>query len=294
VLAQEKADLFISPDGYCSLRAKTPTLLVTHDLAYCHYPEHISRLNLAYMRWFMPRFSRRAERIATVSDFSKRDIALQHGVPLDKIDVVYNGCDQRFVGVTAAQKEALTLQVTGGRPYLLYVGSIHPRKNLPALLRAYETFRETHPEVPLQLVLAGRMAWQTGEVGRTLAAMRYRNDVHLTGYVPDNELPTLIAGAFAVVYVSLFEGFGLPILEAQQAGTAVICSNTSSMPEVAGDAAVLVDPTNPAAIARGISQLWDEPGLREALLARGAANAARFSWDRSAAALWESALRTLR
>lgn len=294
VLKNVKADVFVSPSGYLSLRSPIKTLLVLHDLAYLHYPEGIPSLPLTYLRRMVPRFARRAERIVTVSDFCKKDIAAKLNVSPEKIGVVHNACDGRFRPLPPEAQAAVRERYTQGRPYFLYLGAIHPRKNLPRLLRAFDLFLDKNIGSPVQLLIAGRVAWGEADFRLALSQLRHKDAVRHLDYVPATDLPALLGAAQALVYPSIFEGFGMPILEAMQCHTAVMTSTTASMPEVAGDAALLVEPTDEQALAAGLERLWrDEPFSAE-LRRKGALQAARFSWDKSADVFWEEILQTVR
>jgi glycosyltransferase involved in cell wall biosynthesis len=281
------ADVFLSPSGHLSLRAKQKTLMVLHDLAYRHFPENIPAWPRAYYQRMVPRFAQRAERIATVSEFCKRDFVEKLGVPADKIGVVHNACDDRFRPLAEAEQAIVRQRFAGGEPYFLYVGAIHPRKNLPRLLRAFEQFLDSHGgNAGVRLLLAGRVAWGAEEFRAAMAGFRYPGALTHLDYVPSAELPRLIASARALVYPSLFEGFGMPVLEAMQCGTPVLTSTAASLPEVAGSAALLVEPTDTAAMAAALGRLWHEPALLDQLREKGLARAAEFSWDLSAKQLW--------
>jgi glycosyltransferase involved in cell wall biosynthesis len=180
------------------------------------------------------------------------------------------------------------------RPYLLSVGTIQPRKNLLRLIDAWAAYLSSSPATAAMLVIAGKPGWLTQQIERRAADLGIVDRVHYTGYVADGDLPALLSGAIAYLLPSLYEGFGLPVLEAQACGTPVLTSTTSSLPEVAGDAAVLVDPMDTAAIRDGIARLIEDAELREGLRARGLARVADRSWEHTARrtlAVLESALR---
>jgi glycosyltransferase involved in cell wall biosynthesis len=281
VLRRVRADVLLSPDGYCSLRAGTPTIMVTHDLAHRHYPTQIPRLVRAYYNYFVPRYLRRAERIVTVSEYTRQDIQRQYGIPAAKISVAGNGIREHFRPLTAEESTQVRQRYTDGEPYFFFLGAVHPRKNLSRLLAAYDQFR-SHTDSTVRLLIGGRMAWQTSDIRRAWEQARFRDDIHFLGYVPDEELPRLVGAARALTYVSLFEGFGVPVLEAMQCDTPVLTSNVSSLPEVAGEAALLVDPTDVDAIARGLEQLHTNEALRQQLIEKGRMQRQRYSWEQTA------------
>ena len=292
-LAGRGFDLFLSPDGHCSLSTETPTLTILHDIAYEHYPHYVPWLTMRYYRHFIPRFMRYSRRIATVSDYSKADIAQYYHIPLDKIDVVYNGIKSIFIPIEAAEKEKVKTKYTDGNPYLIFVGSIHPRKNLKHMLLAYDHHRRSIPDSRLRFVVAGAFGWQNSDLKGIIDSMEYRSDVIFLGRQPLDELACLIAGSFCLMYLSVFEGFGVPPLEAMQCGVPVITSPVSSLPEISGEGALYADPLDVAAISAAITSLWESPTLRKTLIEKGLIQASRFTWDRTARLLWDSCLRVL-
>lgn len=286
-----KPDVFYSPDGYCSLRAKVPTVLTIHDLAPLHFPEQVSGSARLFYQHYLGKYATRAEAITAVSNFTKHDITAVLGTPESKITPIFNGCRSSFMRENITVDTALNDQFSSGKPYFFYYGAIHPRKNIVHLLRAFDWYKsQTGSEV--KLILAGRMAWKTDEITRQAANSAYKNDIIFTGFLTEAALSSLLAGALALVYVSLFEGFGLPILEALHAEVPVICSNTSSMPEVAGKAALLVDPNNPVAIGEAMVKMAADPALRLSLVEIGREQRHQFDWDRAAETLLELIVQT--
>ncbi|MGB3548381.1 MAG: glycosyltransferase family 1 protein [Saprospiraceae bacterium] len=274
------AEVLLSPDGYLSLRSPVPTVLVAHDLAYLHYPRQVPPLVRRYYGYFVPRYLHRADQIITVSDYVKQDILAHYRLAPERISVACNGVKEEFRPLDEAEKTAVRAEFAGGREYFFYVGSIHPRKNLPRLLGAYARYRSGGGR-PVKLLIGGRFAWQTGEVAAAHAANPYREDIEFLGYVPADQLARLLGAARALTYVSLFEGFGVPLLEAMQAEVPIVTANVTSLPEVAGPAALLVDPTSEEAIAAALLRLDREPGLAEQLVAAGRAQRDKFSWERA-------------
>ena len=286
ILRKYKIDLFLSPDSYLSLSTKVPTCLVVHDLAFEHYPEHYVTSHRLYWRHYSPLFARKATRIATVSTYSKEDISKHYGIDQNKIDVVYNGAHDEYRILSLAEREEMKTQYADGCEYFVFAGAIHPRKNIVNLLKAFVAFKK-HQRTNMKLVIAGRPAWKYEEVDEMKAQMPFKDDVKWVGYMNVDELSKLIGGSYAMVYPSLFEGFGIPILEAFQCGVPAIVSNTSSMPEVAGDAALLVDPSDPADIADKMHLMYKDEHLRGKLIANAAEQVKKFDWDSSARKLWD-------
>lgn len=290
MLRKYKIDLFLSPDSFMSLSTRVPTCLVIHDLAFEHYPDHFVFSQRLYWRHYSPLFAKKASRIATVSTFSKDDITKHYGIAPDKIDVVYNGAHDEYKPLNFSEREAVKKQYADGCEYFVFAGALHPRKNIVNLLKAFIAFKK-HQQTNMKLVIAGRLAWKYEEVEQMQAEMPYKDDVKWVGYMNVDELSKVIGAAYALVYASLFEGFGIPILEALQCDVPAIVSNTSSMPEVAGDAALLVDPADPADIADKMHQLYKDEALRAKLIANAKQQVKKFDWDRSAEKLWESMMK---
>ena len=286
VLERWKPDVFFSPDGYVSLRSKVPTLVTMHDVLPLRHPELLPRTVGIYYRYFMPRFARRAEKIATVSAYVRHDIADACNVSTDKIEVVYNGCRDGFNPLNDAEQQNIRDVFAEGQPYFFYTGAIHPRKNVHRLIRAFDTFKKQSGS-PVRLLLAGRFAWQTGDVKTVYENAVYKKHIRFLGYVPETDLQNLTASALALCLVSLNEGFGLPIIEAFNTDTPVLASNLSALPEVAGNAALLVDPLDENAIGAALLRLYTDTGLRQELVQKGRARREAFSWDKAAADLYE-------
>jgi len=283
-LAKYKPDVFYSPDGYLCLATEVPTVLTIHDLAYLHDPEHINFLVRKYYGWFMPKFAAKADRIITVSEFVKHDIAEQFHVNPDKIVCIHNGVRSEFKQGTAEEIYQVRSRYTGGKPYFLYYGAIQPRKNILRVITAFELFKQRNTS-DMKFILAGRMAWQSKEVVLAIKNSPFSADFIHLDHLGD-ELPEVVRSAFALVYVSISEGFGLPIAEAMASGVPVITSNVSSMPEVAGDAALLVDPASVNEIEVAMTSLYINPNLKADLIRKGQLQSSKFSWDLASEELW--------
>ncbi len=284
-LKRIKADVFFSPDGYCSLKAKTPTLMVTHDLAHLHYPGQIPGLVRRYYDFFVPKYLDRAERVACVSDFVKKDIQEKYGIGAEKLFTVHNAARAGFRELSEKERVSVRSRFSKGKEYFFYLGALHPRKNVERLVQAFDHFK-SQTAAPVQLLIGGRMAWQSSAIQKAVADSPYKADILFLGYLEEGDLHEVLGGALALTYVSLFEGFGLPILEAMRAGVPVLTSDVASMPEVAGEAGLLVDPSNVASIAGGMQRLWAEPNLRRAMITKGKERARQFSWENAARELF--------
>ncbi|HEV7332126.1 MAG TPA: glycosyltransferase family 1 protein [Flavisolibacter sp.] len=286
-LRKIKADVFLSPDGQCSLTTGVPQCLVVHDLGFLHYPEGYQKIHLAYYKRFTPKAIRKAKTVATVSQFSKTDIIEKYGTDPAKISVVYNGVKEIFHPLSFDEQMAVKEKYTGGAEYFLYTGAIHPRKNLVNLLKAYSVFKR-RLQSSLKLVMAGRLAWKNDEFLELLKTYKYRDDVVLTGYVKEEELAAITASAYAAVYPSYFEGFGVPVVEAMRCGVPVLTSKDSAMEEISKGAALYFDPSNVDDIAYKLMFIYKNEGERKALIEKGLPVAKHYTWQRTADLLWES------
>lgn len=274
-------------------RRLPPSVVTLHDLGYLHFPRAHPWGQRAYLDWSTRWSARAAARVIAVSQATADDLHAAYAVDRRKIDVIYEATvpGTPAAGDTAGNAAGGAAPVTLAnakppslpRPYALYVGTIQPRKNLVRLAQAYAQLVHTHG-VTWDLALAGGPGWLSEEVVQGIDALGLEDRIHRLGYVPEPEMGPLLRNARCFCYVSLYEGFGLPVLEAQAAGVPVMTANNSSLPEVAGDAAILVDPTDVDAIADAMLRLSRDEVLRQELIAKGYANVARFSWEKAARA----------
>lgn len=286
-LNKNGADLFLSPDGFLTSRFKGPQLPVFHDLNFMHNPEFIPYLSRKYYTHFFPKFSRLATRIATVSNYSKQDIIKTFEYPADRIDVVYNGVHEIFRPVDDATKKETRERFSEGTPYFLYIGALHRRKNVDNMLRAFDLFRD-RADKPFKLLIVGAHMFGSAEIQQVMNKMKHKGDVIMAGRQYNEDLRNILASAHALLLVSRFEGFGIPIIEAMQSDVPVITSNVTSMPEVAGDAALLTDPSSAEQIAGAMQTLAQDEKLRQSLIQKGRQQRQKFSWDKTASRLWKS------
>lgn len=291
VLKRINPDLFLSPDGFLSLKSDVKSLPVIHDLNFVHNPKDLAKSHSWFYNRYFPKYAAKAARIATVSEYSRQDIAKQYGIEESKIDVVYNGVSERFSPLDESHKKVVQEKWSSGLPYFIYVGSIHQRKNIERMLQAFDEFKKTGQ--PHKFILVGNRKWWTTSMQNSLDAMQFKDDVIFAGRVSDKDLNDLMGGAQANVYVSTFEGFGIPIIEAFQSGVPVITSNTTSMPEVAGDAALVVGPFSVSSISDAMISIAKDELLRKQLIQKGQERAKQFTWQRTADLLWESISKTL-
>jgi glycosyltransferase involved in cell wall biosynthesis len=291
-LNRMKPDLFLSPDGFLSLGANCRQLPVIHDINFLHNPKDSKLLTRKYYNYFFPKFAKKATRIATVSEFSKQDIASNYGIDPHKIDVVYNGINASFNPVTDDVKFQTRKQFSNGKDYFLFVGSLNPRKNIARLIRAFSAFKkETNAD--MKLLIAGAHSWGLKDVYEAMDSSECKEDIIFTGRLNPVELGNVMGSAFALTFVPYFEGFGIPVVEAFQSEVPVITSNVTSLPEIAGSAALLVNPYNISEIKNAMVKLRNEEDLRQRLISNGRIRKTNFSWDRSADLLWSSIEKTL-
>ena len=283
LLFRGKVDLSIFFNFIVPPNISGRVIAVVHDLTYLRYPETMKKSNLAHMTKGITYSVARSDKIITVSEFSKREIQELLGVPADKISIVYNA-------PSLAQKSAEfgTVQEKYGisRNYILFVSTIEPRKNIERLLHAFSQIKEKY-KLPHQLVLAGGKGWQDKEIYKTAAQMDFSEDVVFTGYVSAEEKNALYRNASVFVFPSLYEGFGIPPLEAMAMGCPVVCTNAASLPEVAGDAAHFVDPFDETSIADGIVKVLFDREYADRLVVRGYNQCKKFTWENAAQQLLE-------
>jgi len=281
-----KPDIFLSPDGFLSLATNVKSVGVIHDLNFEHFPEDIPFFMRKYYSLMFPKFAKKASRIATVSEYSKSDIINTYHVDPSKIDVVFNGAGSIFIPLASENQQQFRDKYSQGCEYFFFIGTLHPRKNLVNLFKAFDQFKKNDPK-GIKLLLAGARMWWTEEIRLAYEAMEYRDSVIFTGRVSDEQLASLMASALALTYVSYFEGFGIPILEAFHCDTPVITSNVTSMPEVSGNAAILTDPFSVSSIADAMTKMASDTDFRQKLIASGQEQRKKFSWEQTAEKLWD-------
>ncbi|MBI4947213.1 MAG: glycosyltransferase family 4 protein [Bacteroidetes bacterium] len=299
VFHKYEPDLFLSPDGFLSLSAGYPagmkkfkSLAVIHDLNFEHYPQDIPFLARKYYKKYFPHYAKKADRIATVSEYSKQDISKFYKISPEKIDVVYDGANEVFkASPNPLLQRGLKVSPEGGDlegavPYFLFIGALSPRKNVARLLQAFDEFKKSESS-KMKLIIAGEKMFKTNEIETVYNKMQFKNDVIFTGRLGIADLKDIMANAFSLVFVPYFEGFGIPILEAMYCDVPVITSNVTSMPEVAGNAALLVDPFSVDSIKDGMLRIYKDEALRKQLILNGQKQREKFSWDKTAEKLWK-------
>ncbi len=279
-IARDKPDLTFVPAHTLPFVLRGAGAVTVHDLGYKLFPQAHPRWQRLYLDWTTRYSARRARVVLADSQATRDDLARFYGIPTDKVRVVYAGvdaptvlpCDLRaFYGID--------------KPYVLFIGTLQPRKNIAGMIQAYATYRQ-RVAAPVDFVLAGGKGWLFDE-----AWVRGVDGVKWLGYIDEAHKGALLAGAQALLFATLYEGFGFPVLEAMHCGTPVIAANTSSLPELVGDAGVLVDPTDTSGIAAALVQVLADDALRAELIQRGRAQAARFTWERAAAVAYDALVR---
>ena len=281
---KHKIDLFLSPDGFLSRRTEVPQIAVIHDLNFVRKPENLQPSHRSYYLKKMPLFAQISNPLLTVSEYSKQDIHREYGITKDKIEVVYNGVSEFFTPLNEDERSLFKNE----DPYFLFVGAFNPRKNLNGLFKAFEEYKESGG--PSKLCVAGDKMFLDAELKAAFESMKWKDEIRFFGRASDQELRQLYGHAQALILPSFEEGFGIPIIEAMSCGTAVICSDRSAMPEVAEEAALLIDPNVPKSISVAMKRLEEDEGLIGRLREKGLERARTFSWDESAAKL-ESIIR---
>ena len=280
-LKKYKADVFFSPDGYVSLRTSVPQVPVMHDLNFEHYPKDVPWSARMYYKFFFPKFAKKAHKIITVSNYSKTDICSTYNIEPSKVTAIWNGASELFVPLSIDEKKAMQNELTRGKPYFLFVGSLHPRKNIKRLLQAYQQYRKS--DNSFDLVIVGEPMWK-----QNTDYMQFADEsIHFTGHLSLDRLTKVMGGASIFVFVPYFEGFGIPLVEAMSCGIPIISGNKTSLPEVLGDAGILVDPFSVEEITNSMLQLATNEKLQQELSTKAIGRSKLFSWDFSAEKVWE-------
>ncbi len=289
LLRRLSADLYHGLGFVAPLRAPCPTVVTVFDLSFITHPQ----AHRWFSRWYLDRFThwscRRAVRVIAISEWTKRELMHHFGLPAERIDVTPLGVDhRRFRPPPAEPLAAFRAEHGIGAASIFYLGSLEPRKNLPRLIEAFAQLCADHPELPATLFIGGSPAWKYDPILARIRALGLGERIRLIGRVSAEALPWWYAACAVVAYPSLYEGFGLPPLEAMACGTPVVAANAAALPEVIGDAGLLVAPTDVAGLADALWRALSDSDLRATLRARGLARAARFTWARTTALTLES------
>lgn len=284
-LKKYKVDVFFSPDGYLSLRSKVPQIAVIHDLNFEHYPNDIPFSARHYLRYFFPKFARKATQIITVSDYSKNDISTTYSIDKEKITVVWNGASDLFSPLELIEKNRIREKLTNGKPYFLFVGAIHPRKNVKRLIEAFELYQASDNPTH-ELVIVGESLWKNKSFQLQLPDS-LKEKIHFTGHLPLKDLANVMGAASVFTFVPYFEGFGIPLVEAMKCGVPILAGNLTSIPEVAGNAALYCNPFDVNDIFTKMKEIISNDELCKELIGNGLNRSKLFSWEISADVIWE-------
>ncbi len=276
-LKKHKVDLFISMDGYCSLKSEIPQFLVLHDLAFLHFPKQLNWLVSAYYKFFVPRYLQKARHVFAVSESTKHDIVKHYDIPSSKIDVCYNGVREFFLKLIPEEIEKTRKKYSCGYPYFLFVGALHPRKNVDGLIRAFQIFKRQTGSA-FYLLIVGRKAWMTKEMEDAYKQSSFKEEIVFLEHIESDELAKITGAAAAAIAPSFLEGFGVPVLEALSCEVPVLCSNAYSLPEVAGPGAYLFNPHDDESIAHAMIEfIWDKNVVER--IQQGHEHRQQFSWE---------------
>jgi glycosyltransferase involved in cell wall biosynthesis len=264
---------------------------VIHDLNFEHNPKDLPILARLYLKYFFPKFANKAAKLITVSHYSKKDIIQSYKVKEDKIEVAWNGASDLFKPLNELDKIRIKEKYTDGKSYFLFVGALHPRKNIRRLLEAYSKYKETVNST-YEMVIVGESLWKNSTIEIHLSES-VKNSVHFTGHLPLTELAELMGAASIFTFIPYFEGFGIPLVEAMRCGTPIVSGNLTSLPEVAGDAAVYCDPFNVEDIFDKMNELSNNQDLQIILSQKGLERSKLFSWDISAEIVWKEIMKLM-
>jgi glycosyltransferase involved in cell wall biosynthesis len=290
LLREINPDVYLSPDGIIPLRSSVRSVPVIHDISFIHRPSDIPAPERFFYRNFFPQYASEGARILTVSEFCRNDIAENLKIDIGKIDVAWNGVSDYFSPIASDEAIGFREKLTGGAPYFLFVSNFSPRKNIPGLIKAYEQYRANNVE-NAKLVLAGGRLFLNSETDKLLKASPFRNDIILTGPVLHSDLRSYYGAALALVFVPWFEGFGIPAAEAMRCGTPVILSDTSSLPEVGGEAALYAKPGNISEIADAMHRVASDGELRKSMIKKGLPQSEKFTWKNTSDCVMKSLLK---
>lgn len=287
LLNRLKPDLFFSPDGILCLGWKGKQYGIIHDVNFVHRPKDLKKANHIYYNYFIPRSIKKACRIATISAYSKKDIIDVYKTPSEKIDIIHLGINDFFYPINKSVQQEVKNKFTQGCDYFIFIGTISPRKNIDRLMLAFDLFKQ-QTNSDFKLILAGKEMYRTLELHDLKLKLKNGNDIIFTGRLNNNDLAVLLASAFCLVFVPLIEGFGLPPIEAMQCDIPVIASNVTSVPEVVGDAALLVNPFNVEEIKNAMITVYTNNEIRYALIKKGIERRKLFKWQNTAKEIWIS------
>ena len=281
-----KVEVFFSPENYIPKKQDISIICTIHDLNFFHNNKYIgSSSHQAYFMKYFPLNAKLADKIITVSNFSKKDIVDSFGVEPNKVEVIYNAANTIYSPKNKEINQKTKNKYTGGKDYFYFVGAIHKRKNLVNIFLAFDIFK-VKTQSDIKLIIIGTKKWWQGEIEDTYNNMIYKKDVIFTGRLQAEEVALISSASIGLVFPSLFEGFGIPVVEAMASGCPVITSNTTSLPEISGDSAFTVNPYSVEEIADAMYKLYNDKELRYNLIKKGLNRYKIFDWEKSADKLW--------
>lgn len=285
-LKKYKADIYFSPDGYLSLKTKVKQVNVIHDINFEHNPNDVPSAIRRYLRNYFPKFAKKASHVITVSEYSKQDICKTYSIPEEKITAIWNAASDVFKPIDLNRKTEIQGKYSNGKPYFLFVGALHPRKNLSRLIPAFEQFKKQYPNDQHQLLIVGEALF-SNSFSAIKISEELKSSIHFTGHLSLKELSLVMASADVFTFVPYFEGFGIPMVEAMQCGTPILAGNLTSLPEVGENAVLYCDPMNIDDIAEKLGLIANDDKLKSELSIKGLERSKSFSWDKSAQKVWE-------
>ena len=285
-----KPNLFFSPDGFMSTKLhKIPTVITIHDINFEHRPDDLNWLHSFYYRTYFKKYAKLSTHIITVSEFSKKDITTNYQIPKQKITVAYNGVGNNFQPIQIDKQIIIKEKHSDKKDFFLFIGSLHKRKNIQNLLLAFDIYRLKNGKK--KLLIIGKKKWWDKQTEQMYQNMKFKEEVVFMGQINDDLMVDILASSKALCFVSIFEGFGLPIIEAMKCHVPVITSNTSAMPEIAGNAALLVNPHNIHDISNAMCKIENNPKLCKELIQKGKQIIQKFKWDNTAHTITETLLK---
>ncbi len=285
VLKKYQIDVFFSPDGYLSLGSNVPQIATIHDINFEHHPKDLPFLARTYLKFFFPKFARKAQHIITVSDFTKKDLIATYGVQPEKITVAWNSASTLFKPLELSDQVNIKNHFASQKDYFIFVGALHPRKNVKKLIEAFELFK-LKTQSDIKLLIVGEALWKNTKYAIHIPDA-LKNEIIFTGHVAADTLAKLMASAYSLTYIPYFEGFGIPLVEAMKCGVPIISGNLSVLPEVAGNAALYCNPHDITDIAHQMEELVFNKPLHSKLAKNALERSMLFSWNASAKKIWE-------
>lgn len=292
-LKKNKVDLFLSPDSFLCLNTSTPSYLVMHDLAYEHFPTHNNFLVRNYYKYFFPKYAQKAALIFAVSQFTKQDIIAKYKIEDTKIEIAYCGVSEFYKPISLEEKQEIQKKLTQSEAYYICIGSLNPRKNIGKVVEAFNLFKALNKEPKYKLVIVGAKGWKTNQLFETINSSKYKEDIILTGHLKPEILSKYLAAAEVLIFPSLFEGFGIPIVEAYKCQIPVITSNASSTKEIGSGVAFLVNPHCVKEICDAMVLIQQKKFNFASFISGSQEKLKIYNWDRTTEVIKEKILKHL-